>query len=161
MEPFMAVVQPLCVQRRIHLRCQRRLLALRLRPGRTKCLSVLASAEKTGAMTCGERDRLIEKEKLGPATAVHYVPLPPLVVENANQPRFGRPAFPEQRLCCRVMDDPAITCEKPPLRYRDDLAERCHPVLQRSATAAHHVPTVVRGRVAANALLRQCTLAAQ
>jgi hypothetical protein len=64
-------------------------------------------------MTSGERDRLVEKEKLGPAPAAHHVPLPPLVVEDANQPRFGRPAFPEQRLGRQVRDDAAIAGEKP------------------------------------------------
>jgi hypothetical protein len=38
--------------------------------------------------------------------------VPPFVVEDTNEPRLGRPAPPEQRFGCRVVDDPAVADEK-------------------------------------------------
>ena len=111
--------------------------SLRLAPGGAKCLCSRAAAEEARAVTRGERHRFVKKEKLGPAAAAHHLPVPPLVVENTNEPRLGRPAPPEQRFCCRVVDDPAVADEKAALRNRNDIAKRGNPVLQGSPTAAH------------------------
>jgi len=100
-------------------------------------------------MPGGERHRFVEEEKLGPAAATHHLPVPPLVVENTNEPRLRRPAPPEQRFGCRVVDDPAVADEKASLRDRNDIAKRGHPVLQRSPTAAHQ-PLAAIGRAAAH-----------
>jgi hypothetical protein len=129
MDPFAAAVQPLLVQYGIHLRRQRRLPCLCLAPGGAKCLGISAAAEEARAVTCGKGHRFVEKEKLGPAAAAHYLPVPPHVVENTNEPRLGRPAPPEQRFGCRVVDDPAVADEKASLRDRNDIAKRGHPVL--------------------------------
>jgi hypothetical protein len=59
-----------------------------------------------------------------------------------------RPAPPEQRFGCRVVDDPAVADEKASLRDRNDIAKRGHPVLQGSPTAAHR-PLAAIGRAAA------------
>src|SRR6516165_6263189 len=93
--------------------------------------------KKHGRSPGGERHRFVEKEKLGPAAAAHHLPVPPLVVENTNETRLGRPAPAEQRFGCRVVDDPAVTDEKASLRDRNDIAKRGHPVLQGSPTAPH------------------------
>ena len=100
-------------------------------------------------MTCGKGHRFVEKEKPGPGSAAHHLPVPPLVVEDTNEPRLGRPAPPEQPFGCRVVDDPAVADEKASLRDRNDIAKRGHPVLQGSPTAAHQ-PLAAIGRAAAH-----------
>src|SRR5262249_13289695 len=149
MDPFAAAVQPLLVQHGVHLWRQRRLPSLGLTPGGAKCFCSRAAAEEARAMPGGERHRFVEKEKLGPAGAAHHLPVPPLVDENKNEPRLGRPAPPEQRFGCRVVDDPAVADEKASLRNRDDIAKRGHPVLQGSPTAAHR-PLAAIGKTAAH-----------
>ena len=116
MDPFAAAVQPLLVQYGIHLRRERRLPSFRLGPGGTKCLGISAAAEEARAVTRGKGHRFVEKEKLGPGSAAHHLPVPPFVVEDTNEPRLGRPAPPEQRFGCRVVDDPAVADEKAALR---------------------------------------------
>jgi len=75
-------------------------------------------------MPGGERDRFVEKEKLGPAAAPHHLTVPSFVVENTNEPRLGRPASPEQCFGCGVVDDPAVADETASLRDCDDIAKR-------------------------------------
>jgi hypothetical protein len=100
-------------------------------------------------VTRGKGHRFVEKEKLGPGSAAHHLPVPPFVVEDTNEPRLGRPAPPEQRFGCRVVDDPAVADEKASLRDRNDIAKRGHPVLQGAPTAAHrHLAAI--GRAAAH-----------
>jgi hypothetical protein len=80
-------------------------------------------------MTCGERNRLVEKEQLGPAAAGHHVALPALVVEDTNQPCLGCPALFQQRLGRRIVDDPSVADEETSLWYRHYIAKRGYAVL--------------------------------
>src|SRR5580704_10647691 len=125
MDPFPAVFEPLGMQHSIHLRSHRHFPSPALRPGGAKRLRVLAPAIEARAMTGGQRDRLVEEEKLGPAATAHHLAPLPFVVEQANEPCLGCPAPAEQRLRRRVMDDAAIADEKATLLDRDDSTERC------------------------------------
>jgi hypothetical protein len=81
-------------------------------------------------MTGSERNRFVKKEELGPTATAHHLAPAPLIVEDANQPRFSRLALAEQCSRCRVVDDAAVADECASLRYRDDISEWRHPVLQ-------------------------------
>jgi len=139
MDSFAAPFQPLLVQYRIHLRRQRHLPSSRVFPGGTKCFGIPAATEEARAVTGGERHRFVEKEQLGPATAAHHLPVPPLVFEETNKPRLGGPAPSEQRFGRRVVDDPAVANEKASLRDRDNIAKWGHTVLQGALAAAHRL----------------------
>ena len=47
-------------------------------------------------MTRSERYGLVKEEELRPTAALHHLAPAPFIVEDANQPRLGRPAPPEQ-----------------------------------------------------------------
>jgi hypothetical protein len=100
-------------------------------------LSIGAAAEEARPVTGGKRHSFIEKEKLGPAAAAHQLPATPLVVEDANEPRLGRPAPAKQHFGCWVVDNPAVAYVKASLRDRDDIAKRSHAILQWFPLAAH------------------------
>ena len=103
-------------------------------------MSIGAAAEEARPVTGSKRHSFIEKEKLGPAAPAHQLPAASLVVEDANEPRLGRPAPAKQRFGCWVVDDPAVAYIKASLRDRDDIAKRSHAILQRFPLAAHSSP---------------------
>jgi hypothetical protein len=85
-------------------------------------LSIGGAAEEARPVTGGKRHSFIEKEELGPAAPAHQLPATSLVVEDANEPRLARPTPAKQHFGCGVVDDPAVTGVKAPLRDRDDIA---------------------------------------
>src|SRR3954452_20747131 len=89
-----------------------------------------STAEETRAVSCRERDRLVEKEQLCPTAGTHDRAAAPLEFADANEPGLACPAPVQQRPGCRVMNDPAVAGEHASLRYRNDVAKRRHPVLQ-------------------------------
>jgi len=125
-----ALVEPLVVQDGIDNFGRRLQLASGGRPGISKPLCCLASAEKARAMSRCESDCLIEEEQLGPASACHHRAAPPLVFTAANEPSLGGPAPVQQSLRCRIVDDATIADERSPLRYGDNLAKGCDAVLK-------------------------------
>jgi hypothetical protein len=96
-----------------------------------KASAALTTAEKTRSVSRCERDRLVEEEQLGPTTATHHRTPPALVFAETDEPGLARPAPVQQGSGRRVMNDPAVAGEHSSLRYRDDIAEGRHPVLQR------------------------------
>src|SRR5207248_9169232 len=131
MQPLASVVEPLSVQDGIHFCGPRRPYRPGERPGVTKGLCGFTTAEETRAMTCRKRDRLVQKEQLCPAATSHHVATAASKFAQTGKPSLGRPASFQQRPGRRVMNNPAVAGEHAFLRYRDDVAERGHPVLQR------------------------------
>jgi hypothetical protein len=124
-----ALVEPLCVQDGVNRFGGRPRLTPGSRPGIAKPLRSLAPADKTRAMPRRKSDRLIEEEKLGPASADHNRSAPAFVVAAADEPCLGGPAPVQQSFRRRIMDYAAIAGEHAPLRYGDNLAKRCDTVL--------------------------------
>ena len=131
MQPLASVVEPLSVQDCVHFRGPRHLRRPAARPGVTKGFCGCTTAEETRAVACRKRDRLVEEEQLCPTAASHHLAPPSLKFAEANEPGLGRPAPFQQGPGRRVMNDPAVAGEHASLRYRDDVTERRHPVLQR------------------------------
>src|SRR5207248_9113160 len=100
------------------------------RPCTSKRFCGFTTAEETRAMTCRKRDRLVQKEQLCPAAASHHVAPASSKFTKAGEPSLGRPELFQQGPGRWVMNDPAVAGEHAFLRYRDDVAERGHPVLQ-------------------------------
>ena len=125
------MVEPLSVQDGIHFCGPRRPYRPGERPGVTKGLCGLTTAEETRPVTRRERDRLVQKEQLCPAAASHHVAAPSFKFTDTGEPGLRRPASFQQRPGRRVMNNPAVAGEHAFLRYRDDVSERGHPVLQR------------------------------
>src|SRR5204863_5531225 len=130
-QPLASVVEPLSVQDCIHLRGRRHLYRPAERPGITKGLCGFTTTEETRAVACRKRDRLVQEEQLCPTAASHHVAVPSFKFTEAGEPGLGRPAPFQKRPSRRVMNDPTIAGEHASLRYRDDVSERRHPVLQR------------------------------
>ena len=91
-------------------------------------------------MAGGERRRLVEEEKLGPAPPSHDVAPDVIELELAGYPGLGCPTPPERGLCGRVVDDAAVGGEKSLGRIRYDVAEGCDAVLKRSACLGRWSP---------------------
>src|SRR5580704_14154537 len=75
-----------------------RLHAPRLGPCSTKRFGGPSPAKETRTVTRRKCDRFIQEEELGPTAAAHHRAPPPLIFADADQPRFARPALPQQRL---------------------------------------------------------------
>jgi hypothetical protein len=123
------MVEPLSVQYCIDLRGQGCIPSPCPGPSGTKRFGGPAPAKETWAVTCRQRDRLVQKEKLGPTAAAHYLAPLPLIFGDTKQPCLGRPTPLQQRLGRRVMNDATVPSEQAALGYGDDIAERSHPVL--------------------------------
>src|SRR5215471_7182211 len=100
------------------------------RPGVTKGFCRFTTAEEAGTVTRRERDRLVQEEQLRPTAASHDLAVASFEFAEAGEPGLGRPTAFQQGPGRRVMNDTAVACEYASLRYRDDVAERRHPVLQ-------------------------------
>jgi hypothetical protein len=94
--PFTATCQPLRVQLCIHFVSQRDAPSSPRGPGGAKRFGGLAPTKETGTVTRSERYGLVKEEELRPTAALHHLAPAPFIVEDANQPRLGRPAPPEQ-----------------------------------------------------------------
>src|SRR5947207_11682163 len=130
MQPLASVVEPLSVQDGIHFCGPRRPYRPGERPGVTKGLCGLTTAEETRPVTRRERDRLVQKEQLCPTAASHHVAPTSSKFTKAGEPSLGRPPLFQQGPGRWVMNNPAVAGEHAFLRYRDDVAKRGHPVLQ-------------------------------
>src|SRR5947207_15534894 len=97
MQPLASVVEPLSVQDGIHFCGPRRPYRPGERPGVTKGLCDLTTAEETRPVTRRERDRLVQKEQLCPTAASHHVAALPFKFAEAGEPSLGRPASFQQR----------------------------------------------------------------
>src|SRR5712691_5806326 len=64
MESLAAIIEPLRVQDCIHFRSKRHLHRPAERPRVTKGFRGFTTAEETRAVSCGERNRLVEEEQL-------------------------------------------------------------------------------------------------
>src|SRR5882724_10549604 len=111
MQALAPVLQPLAMKHLVDPSRIRSLAAIARGPGGTKALGRCAAAKKAGAMSGGERRRLVEEEQLGPTAATHHVTPHALVFADADDPGFRRPAARQQRPCPRVMDDAAVAGE--------------------------------------------------
>jgi hypothetical protein len=114
--PFMATFQLLGVQLCIHLVSQRDAPSSPRGPGVAERLGILPTAIKARPVTSGQRYGFVREEELRPTVGPHHLAPPSFIVEDANQPRLGRPAPAEQGFRRRVVDDAAVTNECAPLR---------------------------------------------
>ena len=130
MDTLAAALDPLTMQHNIDLFCGRTWNTLPGRPGIPKPLGSLAPAEKARAVTRGKRDRLIEKEQLGPASAGHNGAAAAFIFAAADEPGLGRPPPFQQSLRRRIVDDATIARERAPLGESHDLPEWCDAILQ-------------------------------
>src|SRR5216683_5849551 len=116
MQSLAPVVEPLPVQHRVHFRSPRQFGRPALGPGVAKGFRGLTPAEETRAVPCGERDRLVQEEQLGPTAATHDRAPPSLEFTEADEPGLARPASSQQGPDRRVMNDPAVARKYPSLR---------------------------------------------
>ena len=103
---------------------------MKLAPDRDEAGVVFAAAERTGAVAGGERGRLVEEEQLGEASGLHQRPtLPAAELEPAGDPAFagGAAADPPEL----VVEAATVSVDQAARWICDQLAQRCHPVLQR------------------------------
>src|SRR5882724_1214009 len=84
MQALAPVLHPLAMKHLVDPSRIRSLAAIARGPGGTKALGRFAAAEKTGAMSGGERRRLVEEEQLGPTAATHHVTPHALVFADAR-----------------------------------------------------------------------------
>src|SRR6185437_4744136 len=131
MQPLPAVVQPLAMQYRIHLRRQNVSDAIAPLPRRAKPVGVIAAAIEAWAMAGGERGGLVEEEQLGPAPAAHHLAPPSPEFADTRQPCRARPALFQQCFAGGVVDDAAVAGEQAAMRVCDDLSKGRDAVLQR------------------------------
>src|SRR5437764_3532154 len=85
MQPFAPVVEPFGVQDCVQFRSPRHLYRAAERPRVTKCFRRFTTAEEARAVSCRERDRLVQKEQLGPAAATHDHPAAPPKFAETNE----------------------------------------------------------------------------
>ncbi|WP_290813248.1 hypothetical protein [Ferrovibrio sp.] len=80
-------------------------------------------------MTSRQSRRLVQKEKLSPASAAHDRSATPFELAEADDPGPGRPATFEQGPVGRVVNDAAIASEKATRCNSDNLAKWRHSIL--------------------------------
>lgn len=131
MPALAATFQTLGMENRIHSTRRRKLFAPCRSPASPESFSLRPPAEEAGTVAGGERDRLVEEEKLRPAPPAHHSATTPLEIAGTDQPGIAGPAPAEKRLCLRIVYDAAIAREKAALRDGDDLAEGGDTVLKR------------------------------
>jgi hypothetical protein len=103
---------------------------VKLAPDRGEAGVVFAAAERTGAMAGGECSRLVEEEQLGEASGLQQRPaLPATELEPAGDPAFadGMAADAPQL----VVEAATVSVDQAATWICDQLAQRCHSVLQR------------------------------
>jgi hypothetical protein len=160
MDAFTRPFEPLVMQNGIHRFGGRARAALRSRPGIAKSLDGLAPAVKAGTMTCRQRDGLIEKEQLRPASPGHDHPAAALVLAAADEPGLGGPASLQQGPCRGIVDDAAVAGERAALGDGDNLAEGCDAVLKRHRrSAGARGGDALRSRLPGDFPVEQCALA--
>jgi hypothetical protein len=136
MQTLASVVEPFGVQDCVHFCGQRHFYRLAARPCDTESFCGFTTAE----VACRKRNCLIQEEQLYPTAASHHFAVPSLKLTETGEPSFGRSASFQQGPSRRVMNDPAVAGEHASLRYRGDVTERRHPVLQ------HHSSGLTRRR---------------
>src|SRR6185369_7317315 len=105
MQALLPSVEPLAMERLVHLARPRLQAAIALRPGRAERLGRLAPAEEARPMTGGERRGFIQEEELGPAPAAHHPASHAFVGAETDDPGLARPAPAQKPPGERVMDD--------------------------------------------------------
>src|SRR6185312_7295385 len=145
MQALASILQPLAMEHNVHRRRIRSRAAIAGGPGGAKVLGRFAAAEKAGAMSGGERRRLVEEEQLGPTAATHHIPPHALVLADADDPGFRRPAARQQRPRPRSVNDAAIAHEHAALGNGDNLAEGRYAILQRHAGSSAYLVSGLPG----------------
>ena len=155
MQPL-AAGQALAMQHRIHLGREDIACPIALLPRSTKAVGILAPAIEAGPMSRRKRRGFIEKEQLGPASPFHHLAPAAAEFQNAGDPGIGRPAPPQQRTGCGIVDDAAIADKHSARGDRDDFACRQHAILQgHGSTCSLCRHSGAREARARNPLLRQ------
>ena len=100
-----------------------------LSPDVTEADVVLAPAERTWAMTCGERGRLVQEEQLRELARLQQrTPVPAPELQPAGDPPSYRPLSPNAPEI--VVQTATVAVHEPPGWVRDELAEGRDAVLE-------------------------------